>query len=208
MTVYFQCRKPELQQAAQQMEILFSNDFKNMSLAELKTVRDQYLLLHESIKNTYGSTIDWSNTQYKAWQYMHQRITEEENKNDSVKLGDVFHTSWGYDQTNTEFFKVIEISKTGKTCKVVEIAPVSIGDEHKNARNMSDSVIPDPDTIINNTPCTVKIERAHNRNPFNNKIVEIGEIQLRGSVTMGKGTDKHLHTLYRVKGECSRSWYA
>lgn len=29
-----------------------------------------------------------------------------------VKVGDIFYTSWGYDQTNVEFFKVVRVSKS------------------------------------------------------------------------------------------------
>jgi hypothetical protein len=32
-----------------------------------------------------------------------------------IKIGDIFQTSWGYDQTNYDFIIVKEISKTGKT---------------------------------------------------------------------------------------------
>ena len=39
-----------------------------------------------------------------------------------VKVGDIFYASWGYDQTNIDFVKVIGISQTGKTvtCRRVE----------------------------------------------------------------------------------------
>lgn len=34
-----------------------------------------------------------------------------------LKKGDLFYTSWGYDQTNCDYITVLEISKTGKTAK-------------------------------------------------------------------------------------------
>lgn len=37
-----------------------------------------------------------------------------------LKVGDILYTSWGYDQTNTEFFVITHVS--GKRVKVAEIA--------------------------------------------------------------------------------------
>jgi len=34
-----------------------------------------------------------------------------------ISKGDLFYTSWGYDQTNYDYIMVLKISKTGKTCK-------------------------------------------------------------------------------------------
>lgn len=35
-----------------------------------------------------------------------------------VKVGDFFVSSWGYDQTNIDFYKVVGITKSGKSVKV------------------------------------------------------------------------------------------
>lgn len=45
----------------------------------------------------------------------------------AVKVGDVFYSSWGYDQTNVNFFAVVALSKTGKTATFVELAKASAG---------------------------------------------------------------------------------
>lgn len=195
----------KLQVQYQEMEILFSCDFENMSLEQLNKINEMYLKLHNK-----DDTLHWSDDQYKAWQYMHFCIKKLENKNDSAKIGAVFHSSWGYDQTNTEYYKIVSISKTGKTAKVVQVASVSIGDAKKNARNMCESIVPDPNTIIDSRKQTVKIERNHEKNPYSEKAIGIGEIQLRGLVFIGtdENSSKHLTTLFRVKGQNHRSWYA
>ena len=36
----------------------------------------------------------------------------------TVEVGSFFECSWGYDQTNVDFYKVVEISPSGKTVKV------------------------------------------------------------------------------------------
>ena len=38
-----------------------------------------------------------------------------------VKVGDVFQMSWGYDQTNNDFFQVVGV--TAKKVRIVEVAP-------------------------------------------------------------------------------------
>ncbi len=37
------------------------------------------------------------------------------------KVGDIFATSWGYDQTNVEFYEIVKVSKTGKSVTAHEI---------------------------------------------------------------------------------------
>jgi hypothetical protein len=39
----------------------------------------------------------------------------------TVKRGDVFYRSWGYDQTNVNFYVVTAVSKTGKTATFMEV---------------------------------------------------------------------------------------
>ena len=189
----------------QEMEVLLSADFDKMTLAELKEIDELYINLQKQ-----GETLHWSSEQYKAWQYMHFCIKKQENKNDCAKIGDVFHSSWGYDQTNTEYYKIVSISKTGKTCKVVQVGSISIGDAKKNARNMCESIVADPNDIIDSRKQLVRIERNHAQNPYSEKAVGIGEIQLRGSVFIGvdESSSKHLTTLYKVTGQNYRSWYA
>ena len=199
-------RELKLQPGYQSMEILLAHDFEKMSLEQLKEISEAYIALTKK----HDKTLHWSDDQYKAWQYMYYCIKKQENKADRAKVGQVFHSSWGYDQTNTEYYKIVEISKTGKTAKVVQVGSVSIGDEKKNARNMCESIVPDPEKIIDARQQQVKIERSHSEHPYTKKAVGIGEIQLRGSVFIGtyKESSKHLTTLYKVTGQNYRSWYA
>lgn len=43
-----------------------------------------------------------------------------------IKLGDIFVSSWGYEQTNVDFFEVVKV--TPKGVGIVEIGKQSIGD--------------------------------------------------------------------------------
>jgi hypothetical protein len=51
--------------------------------------------------------------------YKAKQKAEKEKAVESIKVGDIFVGSWGYDQTNVEFYQVVE--KKGVTCKIQEI---------------------------------------------------------------------------------------
>lgn len=38
-----------------------------------------------------------------------------------MTIGKIFYSSWGYEQTNIDFYKVIEVSKSGKTFTLKKI---------------------------------------------------------------------------------------
>lgn len=50
-----------------------------------------------------------------------------------IKVGDVFYTSWGYDQTNYDYIVVLSISTTGRTatCQRIGCSDVPEGQCHR-----------------------------------------------------------------------------
>jgi len=54
-----------------------------------------------------------------------RRKIENENRVKNVKVGDLFAYSWGYDQTNVEFFQVIE--KKAKSFVIAQIHGKQVG---------------------------------------------------------------------------------
>lgn len=44
----------------------------------------------------------------------------------AVKVGDILHTSWGYNMTHNDYAKIKEISPTGKTVKCVMVSNTKI----------------------------------------------------------------------------------
>lgn len=64
-------------------------------------------------------------------------MTNEQNTT-TVKPGTIFVSEWGYDQTNVTFFRVKEVSKTGKTVVVEELHNRIV----KNLNPMAEMVIP------------------------------------------------------------------
>ncbi len=75
-------------------------------------------------------------------------IEKEAEKLDmeNVSMGDVFVHSWGYDQTNVDYAKVIYISPSGKSAKLQRIGAKSI----ESTGSMSDRVMPDPSIELEN----------------------------------------------------------
>jgi hypothetical protein len=59
-----------------------------------------------------------------------------------VEIGHILSASWGYDQTNIDYYKVIR-----KTATMVEVR--AIGQKHvESASSMSEYVMPDPDNEL------------------------------------------------------------
>lgn len=58
-----------------------------------------------------------------------------------INVGDIFYNSWGYDQTNIDYYKVVRLTPAG-----VEIVPIGKKYVQRNGPG-GDQVVPDPDSI-------------------------------------------------------------
>lgn len=71
-----------------------------------------------------------------------QRDTDRLAKmREKVKVGDIFYTSWGYDQTNIDFYQVVD-----RTAATVEV--VKIGKNCVDSMTGVDMVVPDPNPMV------------------------------------------------------------
>jgi hypothetical protein len=61
-----------------------------------------------------------------------------------LEVGSILCGSWGYDQTNVEFFEVISLSATRKTCAIRELRH----DERASITGMSGKVFPLPGEYV------------------------------------------------------------
>jgi len=68
------------------------------------------------------------------------RAQERKSFKHDFKVGDIFVASWGYDQTNVNYFQAVEIK--GKSVVVREIASKSVNDHQVTA--VKDSFVGDP----------------------------------------------------------------
>ena len=70
-----------------------------------------------------------------------------------VKVGDIYYASWGYDQTNIDFFQVVKVE--GRSAWLRAIGDhVSIDDPGHYSHGMANHVMPSPNNFIGD-----KIER-------------------------------------------------
>jgi hypothetical protein len=65
-------------------------------------------------------------------------------------IGDTFYTSWGYDQTQVEFYRVVGLTPSGKSVRVV---PCHVEDV-ATADNMHRSLVPTKSRVDIDPPTT------------------------------------------------------
>ncbi|HUV72166.1 MAG TPA: hypothetical protein VMW25_04100 [Clostridia bacterium] len=111
-----------------------------------------------------------------------------------VKVGDKFYTSWGYDQTQVNFLKVIEVSPSGKTvlCKMVHSKDTGEMGVHKSLAPLDETM---------GQPFRLKIDIWEGHSDENG-------IYLRGSYPFCHDADpnsKRLATFYQC--EEGKSYY-
>ncbi len=71
-----------------------------------------------------------------------------------LKVGDILHGSWGYDQTNAEFWQVVDVRASGKT---VRIAPLAHKAVEGSQGFMSQMVLPQPG-VFTDEPVTKRVQ--------------------------------------------------
>ena len=107
-------------------EVQELNALETLSVEGLQNIEKVFMANFEKRKVTNPDDYYFSDVERKTLDTVRFFITKNEHQNDSVKIGDMFYTSWGYDQTNTEHFQIVKISPTGKTCQVIRIGSKSV----------------------------------------------------------------------------------
>ena len=105
----------------------------------------------------------------------------------TINKGDVYYTSWGYDQTNYDYVVVESISPTGKTavCRLAKVKDMGVSGQCNMQKPINEGYGPE---------FRLRIEKDSN-----------GEYQLRGSYPYcyneenPTGTGYRLSTLWKVK---------
>ncbi len=88
-------------------------------------------------------------------QQKEEKRRERKEFKTACKVGDIFVSSWGYEQTNVDYYKILEIN--GNTAIFVEIGQNTVEGSHGHD---CCNVMPDPESIIGE--------------PFK-KIIQLGE---------------------------------
>lgn len=82
----------------------------------------------------------------------------------TLKVNDILSASWGYDQTNVDFFKVV--STTKNSVRVVEIGQNLV----EMTGDMTETVTADPDNVLS-TPKLYRVDARYNSICIKNFIV-------------------------------------
>jgi hypothetical protein len=116
----------------------------------------------------------WINKYFKRQKYNEELKAKKkaaiEEKAKSIKVGDIYYTSWGYDQTNIDFYKVLDVR--GKKATLVKV-----GKNRVEGEKSYDFVVPAPD--------------PEGSEPFNKMVGEYGfKIKEYAYATAWDGTPK------------------
>ena len=99
---------------------------------------DNYV--NKSIENAKGRE------QSKADRKAQRRLTSEHD----IKVGDIFYTSWGYDQTNTEFYEVVNVRGSR-----IDLKEIGYTVDYEKASYGREDITPVPHKFVNDEVYTV-----------------------------------------------------
>jgi len=72
-----------------------------------------------------------------SWEEMKDKRKQEKRENISkIKVGDLFSSSWGYEQTNVDFYQVVAVK--GKSFTIRQIKSRTIDGSEKDYNGMAD----------------------------------------------------------------------
>ena len=81
-----------------------------------------------------------------ASKHAKEKEAKQVKRNHNVKVGDVFYTSWGYEQTNVDFFQVIELR--GSSSALVRQVYLEIESEDATGPMAADRSYKIPDKLL------------------------------------------------------------
>lgn len=81
----------------------------------------------------------------------------ESNK---IKVGDIFYNSWGWEQTNINFYQVVRVTRSGKTVYVREVQGITTPNGP-----MTGTKVPNPGVFRNDAVISKRVDTDHNGNP-------------------------------------------
>ena len=123
---------------------------KEMSVAVAFKGRSNKMYFRYTYTNKNNAIMQTENTikihfdkEMKKIETKKQELNEAKALRELVQVGDIFATSWGYEQTNVSFHQVIE-KKSQATVMVREIGLLVV----KETGGFSDTVSPDRDDFI------------------------------------------------------------
>ena len=110
-----------------------------------KRAKPDWHFRFRSIENREAKIAEWIDSQKASVKFRKEQRAKR-NGGHSLKVGDVLHSSWGYDQTNADFYQVVEVPSK---CFVIvrEIGSAIVGESDGpsiRVRPVKDSFKSDP----------------------------------------------------------------
>lgn len=119
--------------------------FQAMFFSGKKSKYDWWICFHSvgymehKINNHISNILSWETKKQ-------ERKEERKNITKDIKVGDLFYSSWGYDQTNVDFYQVIAVK--GKTFTIQEICGKSVPGSGGDYNGMADQVTAVRDAFV------------------------------------------------------------
>jgi hypothetical protein len=88
-------------------------------------------------------------------QYKLERAAARKAFKPELNIGDIYYTSWGYEQTNIDFYQVVEIKGTA-TVVLKQIAQEIVKDSYYS-HGMACNVAPEKDNFLNDKEITKRV---------------------------------------------------
>lgn len=112
-----------------------------------KALKSSFYYYFDSEQQMIDLVIRWANGQHKSMERKEQSKKEKKERIngliDEIEIGSIFCSSWGYEQTNVDYFQVV--GKKGKaTILVQEIASKIVSENY----NFSGEVVPVKDAFL------------------------------------------------------------
>ena len=107
-------------------------------------------------------SIDWAEQRKLDKAELRAKVKSIQIK-DHIKIGDIFYSSWGYDQTNVDFFQVVDF--TNKLALVKKISEKRTATQYD-----AGTTIPIPNKFVSSTPIKAKLLVDGNMNVYGLKM--------------------------------------
>lgn len=121
-------------------DIVIRSDGDDSNWIEGKQLVQHFLGYGEDFKLDSSQILENAKKNHKEEMKIHYEKQAAKIDMTKVEVNDIFERSWGYDQTNVNFVKVVQVTKSGKSAYVVPIGSKSV----ESMSSMSGTVIADP----------------------------------------------------------------
>lgn len=133
---------------------IYTQDKTMLAYAGKRNKPDIYCI-YKSLESMQKALLNYieniKTSQKDKLERMAKRKQAIQNAKNNVKIGDIFKASWGYDQTNIDFYQVVKVK--GSMVDIRELAQ-----KREYTGYLSGDCVPVPDVFLNEKVLTKKIQ--------------------------------------------------